>query len=236
MKKENNKYSLPRTMSELIYNELKEAIINHELKANQRINEKEISENFHVSRTPVREAVLRLATEGFVQIDSYRRATVKKLSFRELSEILVVLGALDRLAIGLAMDNLTPKAINKLENLTAKMEKCCDLENLERYMDLNGDFHNELWNYVTNQFLQEMLYVVRDKKQRYQYARLQAYKIPGFLEESIKQHRQIMDLIRAGDKKGLQDMIVTHRNLIIESALHKTELEKYLSSEKASNS
>lgn len=233
MKKENNKYPLPRTMSELIYNELKESIISHKLKANQRINEKEISEYFHVSRTPVREAVLRLAAEGFVQIDSYRRATVKELSFRELSEILLVLGALDRLAIGLALDHLTPKAINKLENINAKMEKACNLENLEKYMDLNRDFHNELWKYVPNQFLQEMLYIVRDKKQRYQYARLQAYKIPGFLKESIAQHRQMMNMIKAGDKKGLQEMIVSHRNLIIESALHKTELEKYLKSEKS---
>jgi DNA-binding GntR family transcriptional regulator len=232
MKKENN-YPLPRTMSELIYNELKESIINHKLKANQRINEKEISEYFHVSRTPVREAVLRLAAEGFVQIDSYRRATVKELSFRELSEILLVLGALDRLAIALALDNLTPKAINKLENINAKMEKACSLEHLEKYMDLNRDFHNELWKYVPNQFLQEMLYVVRDKKQRYQYARLQAYKIPGFLEDSIEQHRKMMQMIKERDKEGLQELIVSHRNLIIESASHKTELEKYLKSEKS---
>jgi len=231
MKKRSNGYPLPRTMSELIYNELKESIINHKLKANQRINEKELAEYFHVSRTPVREAVLRLAAEGFVHIDSYRHATVKELSFRELCEILEVLGALDRLAISLALDRITPKDIHKLDKLTSKMETTCNMENLEKYMDLNRDFHNELWKYVPNKFLQEMLQVVRDKKQRYQYARLQAYKIPGFMEKSIAHHRDLMDAIRTRDREKLQHLIVKHRNLIIESASQKMELQRYLKSE-----
>ncbi|MGB6867697.1 MAG: GntR family transcriptional regulator, partial [Candidatus Aminicenantaceae bacterium] len=62
-----SKYPPPRTMSEFIYNNLKDAIMNRELKANQRINEKELSNAFHVSRTPVREAVLMLAAKGFVR-------------------------------------------------------------------------------------------------------------------------------------------------------------------------
>ena len=124
-KNKNLKYPPPRTMSEFIYNNLKEDIMNNEIKANQRINEKEIAEAFHVSRTPVREAVLRLAAEGFVQIDSYRRAIVKEVTFEELSEIIQVLGALDRLAMELAIENLTTKEIKKLEEITKKMEKYC---------------------------------------------------------------------------------------------------------------
>ena len=164
LNKDISKYPLPRTMSEFIYDSLKEAIILNEFKANQRINEKEIADRFHVSRTPVREAVLRLAAEGFVKIDSYRRAIVKEISFEELGEILQVLGALDRLAVGLAIDVISPKEIMKLEGITEKMEKVCALNSLEKFIELNASFHDELWKSVPNKFLMEILNVVRDKK------------------------------------------------------------------------
>jgi DNA-binding GntR family transcriptional regulator len=228
--KDISKYPPPRTMSEFIYDSLKESIIMNELKANQRINEKEIATRFHVSRTPVREAVLRLAAEGFVKIDSYRRAIVKEISFQELGEILQVLGALDRLAVGLAIDKITPKEIMKLEGITKKMEKVCILKSIEKFIELNASFHDELWKSVPNRFLLEILNFVRDKKERYSYARLFAYKKPGFLEKSMKHHRALMRAIKTRDKEKLQSLIVEHRNILLEksTAVEKKELKEYL--------
>lgn len=238
LNKDISKYPLPRTMSEFIYDSLKEAIILNEFKANQRINEKEIADRFHVSRTPVREAVLRLAAEGFVKIDSYRRAIVKEISFEELGEILLVLGALDRLAVGLAIDVISPKEIMKLENITEKMENVCALNSLEKFIELNASFHDELWKSVPNKFLMEILNVVRDKKERYSYARLFAYKKPGFLEKSMKHHRALMRAIKARDKEKLQMLIVEHRNILLEksTAEDKKELQDYLMTNRAEKS
>jgi DNA-binding GntR family transcriptional regulator len=230
LNKDISKYPLPRTMSEFIYDSLKEAIIMNEFKANQRINEKEISDRFHVSRTPVREAVLRLAAEGFVKIDSYRRAIVKKISFEELGEILQVLGALDRLAVGLAIDRITPKEIMKLEGITEKMEKVCALKSVEKFIELNASFHDELWKSVPNGFLVEILNFVRDKKERYSYARLYSYKKPGFLEKSMKHHRALMRAIKTKDRERLLNLIVEHRNILLEKSTdkEKKELKEYL--------
>ncbi len=230
LNKDISKYPLPRTMSEFIYDSLKETIIMNELKANQRINEKEIADRFHVSRTPVREAVLRLAAEGFVKIDSYRRAIVKEISFEELGEILQVLGALDRLAVGMAIDSITPKEVMKLEGITEKMEKVCALKLVEKFIELNASFHDELWKSVPNRFLLEILNFVRDKKERYSYARLFSYKKPGFLEKSMKHHRALMRAIKAKDKEKLQSLIVEHRNILLErsTAEEKRELKEYM--------
>ena len=227
----NFKYTPPRTMSEFIYNSLKETIMNNELKANQRINEKEIAEAFHVSRTPVREAVLRLAAEGFVQIDSYRRAIVKEVTFEELSEIIQVIGALDRLAMGLIIDNLTPKDIKKLEEITKRMERYCKSNSVEKFMQLNVSFHNELWKSVPNKFLREMLYLARDHKERYTYARLYAYKKLGTLEKSMKQHKELIRAIKAKDKEKLKNLISKHRNILLESGKNKEKLKKYMMTE-----
>ena len=230
-KKEDHRYPLPRTMSEFIYISLKEAILGNELKANQRINENEIAERFHVSRTPVREAVFRLATEGFVRIDSYRRAIVKEISFEELREILEVLGALDKLAVSLAIDNMTQKEINKLEKITEKMEKICRLKTVEKYIALNAEFHNELWKSVPSKFLREILYLVRDKKERYSYARILLYRNPGFLDRSMNHHRQLMDAIKARDKEKLIKLIVEHRHILLESKDHEEQIRGYIRTE-----
>ena len=226
-----SKYPLPRTMSEFIYNNLKDAIMNNELKANQRINEKELSEAFHVSRTPVREAVLMLAAEGFVKIDSYRRAIVKEVTFEELSEIIQVMGALDRLAMELVVDNLSPEDIKKLEDITKKMRKYYKTNSVEKFMQLNVSFHNKLWSNVPNKYLRDMLYLARDHKERYTYARLYAYKKLGSMEKSMKQHEELLDTIKTKDKSKLKSLIVRHRNVLLESADDKKEIKKYLMNE-----
>lgn len=218
-------------MSEFIYNNLKEAIMNNELKANQRINENEIAKAFHVSRTPVREAVLRLAAEGFVQIDSYRRAVIKEITFEELSEIVQVMGALDRLAMELAIDNLTPKEIKKLEEITKKMERYCKSKSVDNFMRLNVSFHDELWKSVPNKFLRDMLRLAKDHKERYTYARLYAYKKLGTLDKSMKEHKELMKAIKEKNKERLKNLIVKHRNILLESAKDKEKIKKYIMTE-----
>jgi len=222
-------FPLPRTMSEFIYLNLKEIILANKLKANERINEKEIAEQFHVSRTPVREAVLRLAAEGFVRIDSYRRAIVREVSFEELQEILEVLSALDRLAVSLAIDRMTQNDIMKLERITQKMDRACKHNKVEKYMELNAEFHNELWKLVPNKTLQEIIYLVRDKKDRYSYARTLLYRNPGCLNKSMDHHRQLMEAIKSRDKERLIKLITEHRSIILESKDHEEQMRKLIS-------
>jgi len=222
---------LPRTMSEFIFNNLKSDIINGKLKANQRINEKELAEHFRVSRTPVREAVLKLAAEGFVHIDSYRRAVVKEISYEELKEIFEVLGALDRLAISQAVDILTLKEIKNLERLADKMEKNCNLKSIEKYLKLNVDFHNEIWKAVPNKLLVETLHSVRDKLLRYNYAQIYAFKEPETLERSMKQHRELLKAIIDKDKEKLMNLIVKHRGSLWEPSVYNDGIKEYLKTE-----
>jgi DNA-binding GntR family transcriptional regulator len=226
-----SKYPLPRTISDFIYNNLKSAIINAKLRANQRINEKELAEQFRVSRTPVREAVLRLAAEGFVQIDSYRRAVVKEISYKELKEIFEVLGALDRLAVDLAVDNLTIKEIRKLEKLLDKMQQYCNLNSIEKYLELNVEFHNEIWKAVPNKLLVETLHSIRDKMLRYNYAQIYAFKKPGSLERSIKQHKELLKAIIDKDKEKLKNLIVKHRGSLWQPSVYNDGIKEYYKEE-----
>lgn len=226
-----SKYPLARTMSEFIYGSLKDSIINNELKSNQRINEKQLAEYFKVSRTPIREAVLRLEAKGFVRIDSYRRAVVKEISYKELMEIFQALGALDRLAVSQAVDNLTAQNIDKLEGFIKKMERNCNLKSIEKYFEFNEKFHDEIWKAADNKLLLEILNSVRDRMQRYTFARILAFKKPEALEKSMNQHKALLSAIKRKDKERLKKMIVEHRVSILKFSPYAKELKEYLSTE-----
>lgn len=234
MNEENNdvfKFPLPQTMSEFIYENLKKSILSNELKANQRINEVELSKYFKVSRTPVREAILRLEARGFIKIDSRRRIYVKEVSYNELKEIFQVLGALDRFAVCQAVDNLESKQIDRLERLSQKMEKNCNIKTIEKYFEYNEAFHDVIWNAVPNSLLQEILCSLRDKMQRYTFARIYAFKKPGALKRSLMQHKELVEAIRKKDKENLKEMIFQHRVCLLEVAPFTDGLKEYLTNE-----
>jgi DNA-binding GntR family transcriptional regulator len=167
---------IPKTLSQSIYNYLKEAIIGHQLKANQRINEKKIAELFQVSITPVREAVLRLGAEGFVDSNFHREAVVRQVSYQELKEIFQVLSVLDSLAVGLILDTINQEEMKDLESLTKRMERHCHLNSIDKFMDLNVTIHDKIWDSVPNKFLQSTLRYVNAQTLRYRYAFLQAFR------------------------------------------------------------
>lgn len=232
MEKDTYKFPLPRTMSEFIYEKLKELIINNELKANQRINESELAKYFRVSRTPIREAILRLEAKGFVRIDSHRRAEVKEVSYKELMEIFQVLAALDCLAVEQAADNLTAKQISKLERLAQRMEKNCDSNAIEKYFELNEVFHSEIWKAVPNKLLREMLFSIQEKIQRYTYVRLYAFKKTGALKKIILEHRKLTEAIKKKDKQKLKELIVKHRLTPLDNVTYTEGLKEAFSNEK----
>ena len=121
-----SKYPLPRTMSEFIYQTIKNAILNNELKSNEWINEVKIAENYSVSRTPVREAVRRLAAEGYVVIDSHKKAKVREITFDEVKEIYKVFSILDTGAVDYAMVKAraySERARNALSTMAASAAK-----------------------------------------------------------------------------------------------------------------
>jgi len=99
MDKNNGVFKITKSLSTPIYEYLKRSIINSDLKAGERIGEKEVAKNFGVSRTPVREAIIRLSVEDFVDINYHRESVVKDIPYEGLEEILHVISQLDAYAI-----------------------------------------------------------------------------------------------------------------------------------------
>lgn len=204
------RHEIPKTLSQSIYNYLKESIIKNELKANQRINEKEIADGFSVSRTPVREALVRLAEEGFVDIISHREIVVKEILYEELIEIFKVVGILDSFATVSALDKLNPEDIIKLEDMTTKLEHHYHKKEIEKFITVNYAIHNGIWNRVPNSFLKKDLRYCVTHIRRYNNALNSTFYKSEILDRSMKAHREILEGLRTKNKKKLKTVVFEH--------------------------
>ena len=200
----------PRTLRDRVYIYLKNAILKGELKANQRIQEREIAAIFGVSTTPVREAVLKLAGEGFIRIDSHKEAFVKEISYKELEDIYEVIRFLDSLCMRMVVETITDEKIKEIEKLTKKMEKFCTQDTIDEYCDLNSKIHIKIWESVRNKFLYKIILQVHDQFLRYNTQRVSVFNEPGALQESLKDHKLLINILKERDKDKAEKFALRH--------------------------
>ena len=205
-------YTMPETLGQSIYNCLKKAILENKIKANQKIYEKEIADSFKVSRTPVREALVRLEVEGFTKITSHRDVVVKDVTYAELTQIFQVIGILDSLAAILVIDNIDSKEFIKLEKMLAKLEHYYNQKDIEKYIDMNYAIHNRIWDHLTNKYLQKALKDCLTHIRRCYYALNSAFYKKEILDKSMKAHKDILEALNKKDKEKLKQIIQQHWN------------------------
>jgi len=205
-------YTMPETLGQSIYNCLKKAIIENKIKPNQKINENEIAGSFNVSRTPVREALVRLEAEGFTKITSHRDVVVKEVSYGDLAELFQVIGILDCLAATLVFDKIDPKEFIKVEKMTTKLEHYYNQKEVEKFIDMNYEIHDRIWNHLTNKYLQKSLKYCLAHIKRCNYALSSAFHKEDLLDESMKAHKKILEALNKKEKEKLKQIIQQHWN------------------------
>ena len=205
-------YTMPETLGQSIYNCLKKAIIENKIESNQKINENEIADSFKVSRTPVREALIRLEAEGFTKITSHRDVVVKEVSYGDLTEFFQVIGTLDCLAATLVIGKIDPKEFIKLEKMTKKLEYYYTQKEVEKFIDMNYEIHDRIWNHVTNKYLQKSLKHCLAHIKRCNYALSSAFHKRNILDTSMKAHKKILEALNKKDEEKLKKIIRQHWN------------------------
>jgi DNA-binding GntR family transcriptional regulator len=206
------KFTVPETLGQSIYNCLKKAIIENKIEPNQKINEKEIADSFKVSRTPVREALVRLEAEGFTKATSHRDVVVKEVSYGDLMDIFQVIGILDSLAITLVVDKIESKEFTRLEKMTDKLKHYYNQKDVEKFIDMNYAIHDRIWDHLINIYLQKALKHCLAHIQRCYYALSSAFQKKEILDDSMKAHKDILEALSKKDKKRLNYIIQEHWN------------------------
>ena len=150
------------SLKEMVYQSLKQKIVSGEIKPGDRILEEEIAVNLHASRTPVREAVNRLTAEGLLFSIPQKGSFCKKLSKKEIQDLLDVRSVLETLAITQFIRTGHSDRIEKLKAINTSMEEALSANNYNECNRLDAAFHHEIALGSENQFLIESLQRVGD--------------------------------------------------------------------------
>jgi DNA-binding GntR family transcriptional regulator len=132
------------SLKEHIYDVLKSSIMDLDIydpATNLRMDERSLAEQLGISRTPIREAIMRLEQEGFVEIQARRGVYIKRKSLHEILEMITVWAALESMAARLACAEATDAEIRELREIGTRYTKDKAKANISEYSEANIDFH-----------------------------------------------------------------------------------------------
>lgn len=202
---------------ERAYHELKFRILEGRLPPGTTLLETEAASLLSLSRTPVREALIRLEEEGLVTVRPRHGITVRAQSLDDLAEIYQVFSALEVVAARLvARRGLSRAEAERLQSLMAQMERATRRGDIEHWSQLDDIFHSEITSFCGNSRLQATIRQYWDQQYR---ARMAMVPLRPRPTQSDEEHRAIFEAIRTGDEVAAEHLHRQHRERADEQAL-----------------
>lgn len=198
-----------RTLRESIAEALRASILKGQLKPGLKISEPSLASQFGISRTPVREAIRQLDSEGFLQVLPRRGARVAPLSEQDIREFYEIKAVLEGYAARLAAPLITDKEIDKMEHLNEGMEKADREGDHRRVFHLHNEFHEVFLRACGNEQLHHLIRTLVMKFQRFRIL----LAIAGKSEDSVAQHRQIIAVFRERDGEKASRLVADNATL-----------------------
>jgi DNA-binding GntR family transcriptional regulator len=193
--------------SEAVYTTLREAILSKALRPGPQFAEEDLARVFSVSRTPVREAILRLESEHLIQRQGRRRVSVSRISPAEVLEIYDVRVVLDGLAARLAASHATPPEIAQLHWVSDRMRAAEEKSDFQSISALSLEWHDWLARAGRNSFLLNQVRVVHDRVRRFDRT---TFEYPGRGAIAISEHDRILAAVEAGDAARANELAMAH--------------------------
>jgi len=199
----------PQTLRERIYLHLREAITKSMLLPGERIIEKKIAEELNVSITPVREALLQLNVEGFVEIKTHRNVIVKQISLTEIAELYEIQGVLEGYAARRASFDLNDQDLLKIKKLTENMEKYFRSNNVEKFYKSNKEIHEIFLKKSKNQSIYDLISNLNLRKKMFRY-RVTFLAKKNIMEKALDDHKKILNAFLARDSDTVERLVREH--------------------------
>lgn len=214
------KKAVSNSISNQVYELLKENIINLNLKPGLNISEKEISEKLEVSRTPVREAFVRLAQEELLEIYPQKGTFVSLINLDDVEEARFIREHLEKATVRLACQNWKPNQLQELKNNMIMQSNSIDEKNFDEFFRLDEEFHR-------------MIVEIADKKmvwltiQRLD-SHLKRIRILSLADTHksdivVNEHKEILKAIEERNEKKAEQVLWNHLTRLI---IEKEELKK----------
>lgn len=185
-----------------VYDYLRGQMNSGELRPGSAIHLEEMSSRFGISRTPLREALLQLESEGFVTIYPRRGIVVNHLTEEDIHNAYEIIGALEAAVIFNERNKITDTQISNLRQLNAQMRQSLEQDDFDTFYQYNLAFHNVYLDLTENNNLVHTVMIL--KQRLYDFPRRK-----GFVKEwevaSTGEHEHFIDLLASGDARAASE-------------------------------
>ncbi|MBI4740705.1 MAG: GntR family transcriptional regulator [Betaproteobacteria bacterium] len=198
---------------------LRQRIFAHELPPGTWVDEQALAADYGISRTPLREALKVLASEGLVTLKPRRGCYVTEISEQDLDDIFPLMAMLEGRCAYEASRRARAEDLRALEAIHSELESCAQSGQIERFFEANQEFHRRVQELSGNRWL---LQVIQDLRKVLKLTRMHSLTIEGRLEQSLVEHRVITAAILARDA-GLAEQAMRDHLLSGRAALAKVQ-------------
>lgn len=184
-------------LQDQVYRIIKQAILDLKLEPGQPLSEGELVRQLKVSRTPVRDALLRLEREGLVVIRPFRGTYVADISLEDAAEIFQLRELVESAAAAAAARRIHPSDLAWGKSLLEQMEEAREAGDDRRFLELAEDFHNLIVNQLRNRRIMAVMDNLYDHQRR---IRKKIMASPGIMPEALSDYREILGAVEARDE------------------------------------
>lgn len=213
---------LQKSIMDIAYEYIRSNIVNGNIKSNEKVSMREIAKELNISRTPIREAIRKLESEGLIELLPRRGFIIKKYCSKKVEEIYEARQILEIYAVKLACKNIKEKDINKLKktnyNLAVLFEE--KENNIIKIKKLNEDFHFMIYKASGNETICELIHNLWG---RISGLYIQMFKNPVQGKTTFQEHD---DIIRALEKRDIDKAVLMLGKHL---KINKKELMLYVS-------
>ncbi|WP_312365982.1 GntR family transcriptional regulator [Ensifer sp.] len=194
-------------LHDTLVSHLRDMIIEGDLSPGTRLHEGQLGEQLGVSRTPLREAIKYLASEGLVELVPSRGAVVKRFSAKDVHDMLTVLRTLEELAGKLACDTATDAGIAEVRALHDEMVRRYKAGERLQYYKLNQQIHSAIVLLAENAPLADMHSMLQTRLKRIRFI---GHEGPEKWSASVAEHDEMIVALEARDKARLSEVLCRH--------------------------
>lgn len=209
----------PKALYQEVAERLRQRIFAHELTPGTWIDEQKLAEQYGISRTPLREALKVLASEGLVELKPRRGCYVTEVSHQDIDDIFPLMALLEGRCAADAINRATKTDIVALKAIHERLETAAKEGGIEAFFEANQAFHRQIQELANNRW---MLSVIQDLRKVLKRSRMHSLSLEGRLQQSLEEHRSIMAAFEAGDavraEKAMHDHLLSGREALAKMA------------------
>ncbi|MCY4445981.1 MAG: GntR family transcriptional regulator [Rhodobacteraceae bacterium] len=196
-----------KNQADIIAERLQEEIFNGKIANGDRLDEVSLAKKYGVSRTPLREALRKIAHSGLAELIPRRGTFVRQPSLAELIEMFEVMAEIEAVCGRLAAKRISDEALAELHDANEKCQKAVEAQDPDSYYTENARFHRIIYEESGNKFL---AIEAGNLHKRLQPFRRHQLRLRGRMAQSLSEHKAVLETLERGDSEATANALRGH--------------------------